>query len=65
MRQFIKDLNGNVLATTLHESNIGKTTLQAPNGAVLGWTQHGRTYDRNGAPIGGEALLGTLIPPKR
>lgn len=64
MRDFIKDRNGNVLGTTLHEANIGRTTLTDRNGNVLGFTQHGRTLDRNGNHLGNAAMLGTLIPKR-
>jgi hypothetical protein len=64
MREYIKDKNGNVLGSTLREDNIGKTTLQDRNGNTIGFTQHGRTLDRNGNHLGNAAMLGTLIPKR-
>lgn len=65
MRDWIKDRNGNVLGSTLYTPQSDRTTLQAPNGTVLGYSQHGKAFDRNGNLLGNAALLGTLIPPKR
>lgn len=53
------ELRGSILTTTT--PGLTKNQLLDRNGALLGYAQNGRSYDRNGNYLGSADLLATLL----
>ena len=60
MRHLIQDRNGNLRGSLLTEGD--KTQLFAKNGELLGYSQYGKAFTKNGVPLGSADLLLTLLP---